>query len=116
MFKRFTAVLVGTLVLAGGAYAYAADNPSTPSTTTPSASGNARATRLRRRKPPPPRRTLTAPCGVLSAASTRRRADGRRRLDRGRGGDRAVPHGDRRPPLNSRADRGCRNSSVECAP
>src|SRR5437899_8921934 len=41
MFKRFTAVLVGTLVLAGGAYAYAADNPSTPSTTTPSASAPA---------------------------------------------------------------------------
>ena len=32
MFKRFAAVLVGTLVLAGGAYAYAADSPSTPST------------------------------------------------------------------------------------
>ena len=43
MFKRFTAVLVGTLVLAGGAYAYAADNPSTPSTTTPSASAPAAA-------------------------------------------------------------------------
>ena len=41
MFKRFAAVLVGTLVLAGGAYAYAADNPSTPSTTTPSASAAA---------------------------------------------------------------------------
>ena len=41
MFKRFTALLVGTLVLAGGAYAYAADSPSTPSTTTPSASAPA---------------------------------------------------------------------------
>ena len=41
MFKRFTAVLVGTLVLAGGAYAYAADNPSTPSTTAPGASSAA---------------------------------------------------------------------------
>ena len=36
-------MLVGTLVLGGGAYAYAADNPSTPSTTPPSASAPAAA-------------------------------------------------------------------------
>ena len=39
MFKRMTAVLVGTLVLAGGAYAYAADSPSSapPSASAPAA-------------------------------------------------------------------------------
>jgi hypothetical protein len=39
VFKRMTAVLVGTLVLAGGAYAYAADSPSTapPSASAPAA-------------------------------------------------------------------------------
>jgi hypothetical protein len=39
MFKRTAAVLVGTLVLAGGAYAYAAESPSTaaPSASAPAA-------------------------------------------------------------------------------
>ena len=39
MFKRMTAVLVGALVLAGGAYAYAADAPATapPSAAAPAA-------------------------------------------------------------------------------